>query len=307
MQKAEILQLPKARKQQTEGKMPKLVLAEYAALTVSALGCIAAAASAQVAYVAIPLTLSLGLNLLNRYRWQQQTRANIESNKEALAQIERQLQNQLESLRAQVQTLPTSERITDVEASMLRLSTFCGQLQQRLAQQPSPAFYTKINQEFAILRRAIIRLRDSSEANIATTRQHLEREISLLQEKLAQTSEVAEQAAQRALADNPTAEIADLRAQIEQMQKRIAKLELKNQQIVKPYLQRLAQDIKQQQSDTTRIEESLEKLTKNIVDLMSQIDSLGKPSAPQLYSQSIQKPSANLPIRATSCKLPNRL
>lgn len=304
MQKAEILQLPKARKQPTESKMPKLVLAEYAALTVSALGCIAAAASAQVAYVAIPLTLSLGLNLLNRYRWQQQTRANIQSNKEALAQIERELQNQLESLRAQVQTLPTSERITDVEASMLRLSTFCGQLQQRLAQQPTPAFYTKINQEFAILRRAIIRLRDSSEANIATTRQHLEREISLLQEKLATAISVE---AQRALADNPRAEIADLRAQIEQMQKRIAKLELKNQQIVKPYLQRLAQDIKQQQSDTTRIEESLEKLTKNIVDLMSQIDSLGKPSAPQLYSQSIQKPSANLPIRATSCKLPNRL
>ncbi|HIK28451.1 MAG TPA: hypothetical protein IGR89_10330 [Oscillatoriaceae cyanobacterium M7585_C2015_266] len=283
------------------------MLTEYAALTVSALGCIAAVASAQVAYAAIPLTLSLGLNLLNRYRWEQKTRANIQSNKEALAQIERQLQNQIERLQAQVQMLPTSERITDVEASMLRLSTFWGQIQQRLEQQPSPAFDAKIRQEFAILRRAIIRLRDSSEANIATVCQNLEREISLLQEKLAQTSEVAERAAQRALADGSTAEIAYKRSQIAQMQKRVAKLELKNQQIVKPYLQRLAQDVKQQQSDTARIEESLEKLTNSIVDLMSQIDSLGKPSTPQLYSLSIQKLSENLPTRATSSKLSNRL
>ncbi len=311
MQKAEPLfhVLPKAREQRRGGKTPQLVLAEYAALTVSAVGCIAAAASAQVAYAATPLTLTLALNLINRYRFEQQTRANIQSNGAAIAQIDRQLQNEIEALRACVQALPSSDRVTDVEASMLRLSTLWGQLQQRIEQQPSPAEDPKIRQEFAVLRRAVVRLRDSSEANIAAVRNNLDREISLLQEKLARASEATERvelqaaiAARQALADGPAAEIAALQSQMDRMQERVADLELKNQQTVKPYLQRLVRDVKQQQSDTARIEESLGKLTESIVDLMSQIDSLGKQSDAQLYSQSIQKLSENLPVRADSAQ-----
>ncbi|WP_339377857.1 hypothetical protein [Merismopedia glauca] len=48
-------------------------IAECAAVGASVVGVFASAISAQVAYVAAPISLSLCLNLLNRYRWEKQS------------------------------------------------------------------------------------------------------------------------------------------------------------------------------------------------------------------------------------------
>jgi hypothetical protein len=62
------LQPPKLAQSQAIWKM-----AECAAVGASVIGVFVSAVSAQVAYVAAPVSLSLCLNLFNRYRWERQS------------------------------------------------------------------------------------------------------------------------------------------------------------------------------------------------------------------------------------------
>jgi chromosome segregation ATPase len=71
-------------------------IAECAAVGASIVGVFASTISAQVAYVAVPVSLSLCLNLLNRYRWEKQTQ-NLSG---AMARVYRRLDQIEQSLLA---------------------------------------------------------------------------------------------------------------------------------------------------------------------------------------------------------------
>ncbi len=74
-------------------------IAEYLSLAGSALGTVAAVATKQAVYAAAPMTLALGLNIVNRRQFQQQIDNNIQS---GLAQTNQIVQ----ALNKEVQTLP---------------------------------------------------------------------------------------------------------------------------------------------------------------------------------------------------------
>lgn len=82
-----------------------LETAEYASLAGSVLGTVAAAIFSQVTYASAPLTLTLLLNLVNRDRFQQQTRQRNTAEIAKLHQIVESLHNQVKVLPAQATDL----------------------------------------------------------------------------------------------------------------------------------------------------------------------------------------------------------
>lgn len=92
-------------------KLTSPEIAEYASLSGSALGTIVAVTSGQVAYAAIPLTVALSLNLINRNRVQQQTH---QYTTEAIAKAYQVVQ----SLHQQVQTLPNQNTILQLKEQL---------------------------------------------------------------------------------------------------------------------------------------------------------------------------------------------
>jgi hypothetical protein len=65
-----------------------LKLAEYTSLAVSVVGAIASATTQQIAYAAVPLTVSLALNLANRQRFEKQVQQRVTT---AIAQVDESL------------------------------------------------------------------------------------------------------------------------------------------------------------------------------------------------------------------------
>ena len=84
-----------------------LEIAEYASLCSSVVGSVVAVVSGQLIYACAPLSLSIGLNLVNRYRFEQ-----------LLQYRQQQLSQKLQALVWQVATLPSPVDISGVEAAI---------------------------------------------------------------------------------------------------------------------------------------------------------------------------------------------
>lgn len=109
-----------------------LEIAEYLALSSALIGSIAAVVSQQVMYAAIPLSLSLLLNLFNRQRWEQLTRARLTA---AITQLDQKLfsikaliERRVEDLRTDIaqlneeaQKIQAGQELESVSAAMLKL------------------------------------------------------------------------------------------------------------------------------------------------------------------------------------------
>lgn len=269
--------LKAVRNSQNQGH--RLELAEYASLIASGVGTIAAAVSGQVVYAAAPLTLALSLNMVNRQRFLAQVRASEQSTSTAISLLEHELRGDIQSVRSSTQSTPASERLRDLETSMLRLSTLWVQLQQRLERSSASLQDPQIQQEFAIVRRAIVRLRDSTNENIAEVRQSLAEEIEALRQMVRQP------APQINLETAPAQLVSqdEVPAQIAQLQQRVEQLEQKNQQIVKPYLKRLVIEVKQlqQQSNTEPLKAALADLSVQIENLAKELETQSDPQQRQ--------------------------
>ncbi len=87
-----------------------LEIAEYLSLVGAVVGSVAAVVSQQVIYAAVPLSLSLLLNLFNRYRWEQVSRQSIAG-----------LMNQLDQKLASVKTL-TEGRVDALREDIAQLN-----------------------------------------------------------------------------------------------------------------------------------------------------------------------------------------
>lgn len=283
-----------------------LELAEYASVIGSAVGTIVAGLSGQVLYAATPLTLALSLNLVNRHRFEQQTKASALGAGAAIAQVDRELREEIESVRASIAALPPSERIRDIEASMLRLSNLWAGVQHRLAETTSPLENQQLQQEFAIVRRAIVRLRDSTDANMATLRASLYQEIESLHRPLAQPAGADGVPETAPEAERPAAETQmPVRLEISELRQRIEHLEQKYREIVKPYLKRLVADVKhlEEQSDTAPLQAALADLSAQVESLVTELDAQLQPQQVQGLLSAAAKLSESIPERQRSCQI----
>ena len=118
-------------------------LAEYAAVSVSVLGTVAAISTQQPLYAIAPLTVSAALNLLSRRAQEQRLEQYNQQTKNQLTQQLDRLSQQNKLLQQQLTTLePTAEQVADnqsaieaaivtVEALETSLQTLNASVQQR--------------------------------------------------------------------------------------------------------------------------------------------------------------------------------
>lgn len=118
-------------------------IAEYLALSGAVIGSVVAVASQQVLYAAVPVSLSLLLNLFNRHRWEDLTRARLTA---AITQLDQKLfsikalvERRVEDLRTdiahlneQAQKIQAGQELESLGAAMLKLQQQIVALEQSL-------------------------------------------------------------------------------------------------------------------------------------------------------------------------------
>lgn len=118
-------------------------IAEYLALSGAVIGSIVAVASQQILYAAVPVSLSLLLNLFNRHRWEQLTRARLTA---AITQLDQKLfsikalvERRVDDLRMDIaqlnqeaQKIQAGQEVENLGAAMLKLQQQIVALEQSL-------------------------------------------------------------------------------------------------------------------------------------------------------------------------------
>lgn len=243
----------------------RLEVAESVSLLCSAVGSIVAGLSGQVLFAATPLTLALWVNMAKRNRFAEQMRLEHEG---AIAD----LQQMVSSVRTSVEQLPKNDRVRELEDSLVRISQAIAELeaqQSRPQASPNPMSSPELLEEFAIVRRAIVRLRDRTETTFTELEDNFSREIQSLRQQfppspVSETPEFAHIEADIArlsqgfsqiqhqvesLTPSPEPEWTPVQGQITQLQQQVGKLQQQNRQVVKPYLKHLTFSLKQLEKD----------------------------------------------------------
>lgn len=219
-----------------------LDLAEYAALGASAVGS-AIAGIYQPALLAVtPLALALGLNIRNRHRIEFETRMQHSATIAELYEM-------VESLQASFEELPPEERTRQVEGTVARQSEAIAQIQdflERTSPQNGPMDSAAIQKEFAILRRAITRLRDHTESQLSDLQATLTKEIESVRSLAIQGGPEPPQMLEAAPAST------QVMAEIQKLNQRVGKLQQQNREIVKPNFQRLIKTVKRLERQSTK-------------------------------------------------------
>ena len=240
-----------------------LELVEYASIVGSTIGTIAAGLSGQILYAAAPLTAALSLNIANRQRFEQKMQQKANS---AIAQV----QAAVECRSQQVQRLPGEVAALDTTVSDLKQklrileSGAIAEIQAAVASlerqtQAFPAdsqqFHTilsDLQQKLRILENSALREHDWENVNVR---------FLLLDEKLTEVKTITAELQERSnevdldqiqgslkqlqdLLDRPTIDTEMLQTEIQHLQNRVSELQRQNQEIVKPYLQRLTRAVK---------------------------------------------------------------
>lgn len=201
-------------------------VAEYASIAGSAIGSLVAAVSGQILYAATPLTLTLYLNLMNRERFEQQMHETINS---AIADVH----TVVASLHQQVQqALP--EDAEDLDAILSDLQYKLRTLEANVLDRQD---WETVNVRFLLLEEKLAEVR----LTIGELQQHHPESGSLEQIQAAVEH-------LQTLAHQPTADLTVLENQINRLQHQVARLQKQNQEVVKPYLQKLTRAVKQLQN-----------------------------------------------------------
>jgi len=240
-----------------------LELAEYASIAGSAIGTIAAGLSGQILYAAAPLTAALSLNLANRQRFEQKMQYKANS---AIAEV----QAAVECRSQQVQRLPGELVELDTTVSDLKqklgilesgaiadLQGAVASLERQAQALPadSQELYTMLSdlqQKLRILENSALREHDWENVNVR---------FLLLDEKLTEVKTITAELQERSnevdldqiqgslkqlqdLLDRPKIDTGMLQTEIHRLQNQVSELQRQNQEIVKPYLQRLTRAVK---------------------------------------------------------------
>lgn len=186
-----------------------LEIAEYASLASFVAGSIAALASQQVIYAAVPLILALSLNLVNRHREGQQTRQYISSTVANVHQVVQSLHQQVqalpsepidlspitqslseltqktETLTRQFNARPETRAIAQVQAE---LQTKIDQLSQQMHDLPAPFDPSALEQRLTELEKKNHSINSSDVSSLVSAVESLQSDSSLTNEALARLS-----------------------------------------------------------------------------------------------------------------------
>ncbi len=240
-----------------------LELAEYASIAGSAIGTIAAGLSGQILYAAAPLTAALSLNIANRQRFEQKMQykanyaiAEVQAAAEGRSQQVQRLPGELAQLDTTVSDLKQKIRIlesgaiADIQAAVASLER-----QAQALPADSQELYTMLSdlqQKLRILENSALREHDWESMNVR---------FLLLDEKLTEVKTITAELQERSnevdldqiqgslkqlqdLLDRPTIDTEMLQTEIHCLQNQVSELQRQNQEIVKPYLQRLTRAVK---------------------------------------------------------------
>ncbi len=241
-----------------------LELAEYASVAGSAIGTIAAGLSGQILYAAAPLTAALSLNLANRQRFEQQMQHKANSAlTDVQAAVERRTQ-QVQILPGEPAELYTAvsdlhQKLQGLESGVIaEVQAAVASLERQAQALPADSqdFNTQLSdlqQKLRILENSALREQDWENVNLR---------FLLMGEKLTEVKTITAQLQERSnevdlneiqgslkqlqdLLDRPTIDAGKLQTEIHRLQKQVSELQRQNQEIVKPYLQRLTRAVKQ--------------------------------------------------------------
>lgn len=240
-----------------------LELAEYASVAGSAIGTIAAGLSGQILYAAAPLTAALSLNLANRQRFEQQMKQKANS---ALAEVQASVEGrsrQLQILPGEPEVLYTAvwdlqQKLSGLESGVIaEVQAAVASLERQAQALPadSQEFNTQLSdlqEKLRILENSALREHDWENVNVR---------FLLMDEKLTEVKTITAQLQERSnevdlneiqgslkqfqeKLDRPTIDIGMLQTEIQHLQEQVSQLQRQNQEIVKPYLQRLTRAVK---------------------------------------------------------------
>lgn len=248
----------------TPNRRDWLELAECAALGVSALGSIVAAFSQQVFLAAAPLTVALFLNFVNRSRISQQAElAEVPAANKNTSNFDASIEDEFFPFPPPPELFDSPGMQTEI--AEIRRSVLCLQestasavveVRQDLAQQlqalspAAPVDLSPIYQALSEVRFVTQRLENT--ALTEHDREEINVQLLLLREAIAQLKNTTADLQQRwddgshsshlpAVPAPPAAEDQPL---IADLYRRVEQLEQKNQEIVKPHLQRLLKEVK---------------------------------------------------------------
>ncbi len=240
------------------GNYHPLDFAEYGAIALSAAGSLAAAFYQQILFAATPLTLTLALNVINRNRVELETRLQQAATIAELHDMVEYLQSSVED------TTATRGSLGELQATVERQAEAISDLQnyfERTSPQSGTFDAAGVQREFAVVRRAIVRLRDQNEASLNEMQERLIGEVQLIRQVAANPNSGADaatfgdvanligdytqlQSQIQSLSQRTLPELAQVQNQVNQLQERLNKLQQQNREIVKPYLQRLSSAVK---------------------------------------------------------------
>ena len=261
MQKIENASFPALRSSPNQPDW--LELAEYASIVGSTIGAIAAGLSGQILYAAAPLTAALSLNIANRQRFEQkmQQKANsaiaeVQAAVEGRSQQVQRLPGELAELDTSVSDLKQKLRILE-SGAIAEIQAAVASLERQTQALPadSQQLYTilsDLQQKLRILENSALREHDWENMNVR---------FLLVNEKLAEVQTITAELQERSnevnlneiqgslkqlqdLLDRPTIDTEMLQTEIHNLQKQVSELQRQNQEIVKPYLQRLTRAVK---------------------------------------------------------------
>lgn len=241
------------------GNYHPLDFAEYGAIALSVAGSLAAAFYQQILFAATPISCALALNVINRNRVELETRLQQAATIAELHDIVEYLQGAVEGSTA------TRGSLSALQATVERQAEAISDLQgyfERTSPQSGPLDAAAVQREFAVVRRAIVRLRDQNEASLNEMQQRLIGEVQLLRQIATNPNSGADAAATfgdlanlmgdynqlqnqiQSLSQRTLPELAQVQTQVNQLQERLNRLQQQNREIVKPYLQRLSSAVK---------------------------------------------------------------
>ncbi len=190
-------------------------LAEYASIAGSAVGSLAAAWYQQIIFAATPLTLALAFNFINRQRFEQTIRQNLDATIKDVHHL-------VKSVHEEVQTLPSEstdlDPITDVLTELQRVTQ---RLEKNALRQED---WDVMNVRVKLLKETVEELKE------AIAHAPVDSEGSDLQ-VLATSLE--------GLVTQSTSDLSVLQTQVNQLRQEINELQSEQQTLIKPYLKRL--------------------------------------------------------------------
>lgn len=215
------MQKPEELSKASENQLDQLKVLEYAAVSASVVGSIAAAWLEQILFAATPLTLAAILNLVNRQRFEQHLRRYTESAIADIHAVIEQFHPSAPQPQADAQFLPQESSNDAIQSDLDPIVEAVTEL-QRVTQ--------RLDQD-------VLRQQDWETLNVR---------FKLLEERLEHANlSIPQEPIQLSPIPQTVPDLSNIQSQLDQLHHQVLRLDEQNRTIIKPYLLRLTRKIEQ--------------------------------------------------------------